>query len=131
MKKTYLFYFASLVSALCFSQTQFEMNGEAYNNYKKADKELNNIYQKILTEYQTDTAFIKNLRISQRIWITFRDAELKMKYPDREQGYYGSVQPMCESDYLAQLTSDRVKTLKIWTEGIEEGDVCVGSVKIK
>ena len=119
------------ISLTGFSQTQGDMNKEANESYKKADKELNDIYKTILSDYKLDTAFIKNLKASQRIWITFRDAELKVKYPETESGYYGSVYPMCVSIYLEKLTRERIKTLKEWIDGIEEGDVCKGSVKMK
>ena len=114
-----------------FSQSQGDLNQEANDKYKKADLELNTIYRKILLVYKEDTGFINNLKASQRIWITFRDAELKVKYPNSDSRYYGSVFPMCASIYLEQLTRDRINTLKIWIEGIEEGDVCIGSVHIK
>jgi uncharacterized protein YecT (DUF1311 family) len=112
-----------------FGQTQLEMNQEENNKYLKADKELNIVYNKILKEYETDIEFIKNFKNAQRMWIQFRDAEMKSKYPDREQGYYGSIHPMCWSIYLTELTEERTKKLKIWLTGIEEGDACSGSVK--
>jgi uncharacterized protein YecT (DUF1311 family) len=118
-----------LVSISAFSQTQAEMNEEAFATYKKADKELNSVYKKILVEYKSDTAFIRNLKISQRIWVTFRDAELNMKYPDREPYYYGSILPLCMANFLEKLTLDRIKTLKVWLVGVPDGDVCSGSVK--
>jgi uncharacterized protein YecT (DUF1311 family) len=114
-----------------FGQTQYELNQAEYKKCKEADKELNIVYQKILKEYKEDTTFIKNLKASQTIWIQFRDAEMKMKYPERGPGYYGSIQPLCQASYIAALTESRVKTLKIWLEGIEEGDGCAGSVKTK
>ncbi len=126
-----------LIVLICFfhltgySQTQTDLNKEAKESYKKADKELNDIYKSIINDYKSDTIFIKNLKASQRIWITFRDAELKVKYPDKYPGYYGSVYPMCVSIYLEKLTQDRIKTLKEWMDGIEEGDACTGSVKSK
>ncbi|WP_367271484.1 lysozyme inhibitor LprI family protein [Nonlabens sp.] len=46
------------------------------------------------------------------MWITFRDAELKVMYPETEPRYYGSIHPMCVSIYLEKLTQDRIKTLK-------------------
>jgi len=119
------------ICATGFAQTQAEMNLEAGNAYKKADKELNEVYKKILQEYKSDSVFIKNLKASQRIWVSFRDAELKMKYPDREDGYYGTIHPLCILNYLEQLTKDRIKTLKVWLDGLEEGEVCGGSVKVK
>jgi hypothetical protein len=51
-----------------------------------------------------------------------------MKYTDNRS--YGSVQPMCWSIYLTGLTEERIKTLKIWSERIEKGDVCSGSEKL-
>ena len=116
---------------ICNAQTQLEMNTNANAKYQEADKKLNTMYQEILKEYVSDTTFIKNLKIAQRIWIQFRDAEMKMKYPDRPAGGYGSVQPMCWAEYLTQLTEERITTLKEWIDGIEEGDVCSGSVKRK
>ena len=113
-----------------FSQTQAELNMMQYESYKKTDKKLNEVYQAILKEYKSDTEFIKNLRASQRIWITFRDAEVKVKYPDREAGYYGSIHPLCVSLYLEELTLDRVSTLTQWIKGAEEGDGCSGSIKV-
>jgi uncharacterized protein YecT (DUF1311 family) len=112
-----------------FSQTQAELNTMQYDSYKKTDKKLNEVYQAILKEYKSDTEFIKNLRASQRIWITFRDAEVKVKFPDREDGYYGSIHPLCVSLYLQDLTQDRISTLNLWLKGSEEGDGCSGSIK--
>ncbi|WP_395075763.1 lysozyme inhibitor LprI family protein [Flavobacterium sp.] len=131
MKKIILTIVISLISIYSFSQTQYDMNQEENDKFKLADKELNSTYQKILKEYKTYTAFLKNLKISQNIWIKFRDAEMKTKYPDRGAGYYGSVQPMCWSIHLTQLTNERTNDLKIWLTGIEEGSVCSGSVNIK
>ena len=121
----------SCISLTGFTQTQGEMNKKASESYENADKELNDIYKTILSDNKLDTAFIKNLKASQRIWITFRDAELKVKYPETKSGYYGSVYPMCVSIYLEEITRERIRTLKEWIDGIEEGDVCKGSLKIK
>jgi len=122
------------MNCLCtnlFCQTQAELNEESGKKYLKVDKELNDIYRNILKDYKDDTTFIKNLQISQRIWIQFRDAELKMKYPERELGVYGSIQILCESMYLTDLTQSRINSLKTWIVGVEEGDACSGSIKRK
>ncbi len=111
--------------------SQIDLNHIEEEDFRQADAELNLVYQQILNDYKSDTIFIQNLKKAQRIWISFRDAELKMKYPDREPYYYGSLHSMCISSYLTKLTRERIKTLKVWIEGIEEGDVCIGSVKRK
>jgi len=114
-----------------FSQTQLEMNEAEHKKFLKADKELNQVYQQILTEYKSDTTFISNLKASQRLWVQFRDAEMKMMYPDREPGYYGSIQPMCWAMYKTELTKERIKKLRTWLAGQEEGDSCSPSIKVK
>lgn len=110
------------------AQSQTSMNMRAGSGYEKTDKELNTVYQKILKEYAAQPLFIKKLKVAQRLWVQLRDAELAAKYPDRS---YGSAQPMCESIYLESLTRERIKFLRVWLTGIEEGDVCSGSVKNK
>lgn len=129
MKKFLLLVFGMLCLTVN-AQTQLDLNDEANASYQKADKELNTVYQRILTEYKSDTEFIKNLRASQRNWIKFRDSELLMKYPEREFRYYGSMHSTCVSNYLEELTIARVNTLKQWLDGAEEGDPCSGSIEI-
>ena len=34
---------------------------------------------------------------------------------------------MCQSGEYEQLTRDRIRQLKVWIDGVEEGDVCAGS----
>ena len=112
-------------------QTQGDLNDQTTTGFQEADEELNSVYRQILEDYAEDDVFIASLKEAQRCWIAFRDAQLKMKFPDREPGYYGSVLPMCEAAYLAELTQDRIKALKVWVDGVVEGDVCAGTVKVK
>jgi uncharacterized protein YecT (DUF1311 family) len=129
MKSIIVFGFALFIAKMSFAQTQYEMNTKAQDNFLKADKELNSVFKRIIAEYKEDTLFIKNLKTAQKVWMQFRDAELKMKFPDTNE--YGSVFPMCWSIYKEQLTRDRIKTLNEWLTGDPEGDVCSGSTKIK
>ena len=118
-------------ASFCFGQSQLDLNDSAASNYEKADKELDAVYHQILKEYRSDTAFIRNLKNAQRLWVLFRDAEMNAIFPELPDSYYGSVQPMCWSMELTSLTQERTQKLKVWIDGIEEGDVCSGSVKMK
>jgi uncharacterized protein YecT (DUF1311 family) len=130
--KITLFALSLLVAAqMAQSQTQGEMNAQTEAEWRAADKQLNSIYQQIIAENADDDVFLASLKEAQRSWIAFRDAQLKMKYPDREPGYYGSVLPSCEMMYLTELTQDRIKALQVWIDGVEEGNICSGTVKIK
>jgi uncharacterized protein YecT (DUF1311 family) len=117
---------------ITFGQTQSEMNQEAFAYYKEKDSELNLVYNKILKEYGNEKDFIINLKKAQNLWIQFRDAELAMRFPKEDKLlHYGSVYPMCKSYILAEMTEQRTNKLKIWLVAIEEGEVCLGSIKMK
>jgi uncharacterized protein YecT (DUF1311 family) len=132
MKKAFLLISTLLSFVVAFSQTQYELNFAALDEFKKSDSELNAIYKTILNNNKEDTLFIKNLKSAQSLWIQFRDADMKMKYPEYpDDGVYGSSSPMCWNLYKAQLTMDRIKTLKEWITGVEEGDICKGSTPSK
>jgi uncharacterized protein YecT (DUF1311 family) len=103
------------------------MTSKADLEYKKSDNELNRVYKQILSEYKPDSLFIENLKKSQRIWIDFRDAELEMKFPKNDNSV--SAKPMCKTLYLAELTNQRIETLKKWLISETEGDVCNGSIR--
>ena len=119
----------------CFdkAQTQADLNSCAGDEYAAADAELNRVYKQILEKYKDEPKFIAKLRAAQRAWLTYRDAELDAKFPhaDEKSAYYGSIFPMCDSQYKAGLTRERVAKLREWLDGVEEGDACSGSVMIK
>ena len=120
---------STLVARPAMAQSQTEMNQQATSKFKKQDKELNKVYKQILNEYSADTVFIKTLKYSQKIWIRFRDAEVKMRYPEID--YAGTATLMCQAQLMEEITKARIKTLKVWLTGIIEGDVCSGTVKVK
>lgn len=113
------------------AQTQGDMNKDAAASFRAADDAMNTTYRKVLQEYAGDEAFIARAKEAQRCWLAFRDAQLKMKYPEREPRHEGSIQPMCEANYLAELTRERNTALQAWVGGTQEGDLCAGSVRIK
>lgn len=116
------------------AQSQREMNQAAGSKFATADAELNRVYKEILRLYKDKPAFIEKLRVAQRAWIKFRDAELEALYPvgpdESAQYLYGSVFPMCWAVNKESLTRARTSTLRQWLKGTEEGDVCSGSVKL-
>lgn len=114
------------------AQTQYDLNYCADTAFNQADKELNNIYKKILSEYADDPKFIEKLKASQRAWLKFRDSEMEALFPHSDEDrYYGSVYPMCNSTWLETLTRERISQLKKWVDKAKEGDVCSGSIKVK
>ena len=112
------------------AQTQSESNEDACVTLKQADALLNKSFNQVLSEYKKNVPFIRKLRIAQRAWIAYRDAQLEALYPSpNKRVEYGSVYPMCRCSALATLTTQRAEELKKWIDGAEEGDVCSGSIK--
>ena len=106
--------------------------GIAAEDFPAADKELNQVYQEVLRLYADDQAFVKKFRTAQQAWLKFRDAHLEALFPASDKGSeYGSVYPMCSGNVLAELTKARTAQLRAWVAGVEEGEVCAGSIKKK
>lgn len=121
--------FFSAIEGSC--QTQSDLTNSNINAFNLSDHYLNVIYKKILNDYKSNLLFINNLKIAQRLWIQFRDADVKAKYPNIDSKNGGSVIRVCYYSYLKTLTDERIAQLKIWIDGIPEGDACAGSVNHK
>ena len=130
MKKVLFTLLISLVSfSIANAQTQMEMNEVAFKSYKKTDVELGRVYQKILLKYAKNIEFISALRSSERLWIQFRDAEVKMMYPAAaSRNEYGSMYPLCLYSYLESLTRSRITQLSLWLKVPADGEGCGGSI---
>ncbi len=115
MKKIFFLLVLSFSITTLFAQSQSEMNMDASNSYKKVDDQLGVVYQVILKKYAKNVKFINALRASERLWIQFRDAEVKMLYPsDNPRMSYGSMYSMLYYGRLEELTKARIKQLQIW-----------------
>lgn len=109
-------------------QTQADMNKQAYQEFKKADDELNRVYSQILNKYKNDKIFISKLQKAELAWIKYRDAEIEAIYPEEDKMLnYGTSYPVCVNLALLEMTKYRTKELKLWLKGIQEGEVCAGS----
>jgi uncharacterized protein YecT (DUF1311 family) len=113
------------------AQSQAEINASACDAVKKADAELNAVYTAILKKNAEDKRFLDKLKAAQRAWIAFRDAEMGARYPAQDKSEYGSAFNLCWCNALADLTRRRTADLKLWRDGIPEGDVCVGSYPVR
>jgi uncharacterized protein YecT (DUF1311 family) len=102
--------------------TQLELNVCAYDEFLAADKELNDVYQSLIKKEAGDKAFISKLRLAQKAWLAFRDAELEARFACADANVkvcWGSMEPMLFSYRKAELTRERTQHLQqILKEGI-------------
>lgn len=112
---------------------QLELNACSAGDFAKADQELNKVWKAIQTKYKDQPVFLEKLKVSQKLWLQFRDAEVEANYPvgknENPSAQYGSVYPMCVGTVKARLTQQRTEQLKAWLDGAQEGDACSGSIK--
>lgn len=119
----------SLEPSNSVSQTDLNLSSEAIFIITK--NKLDSIITIIQKEYDNDSTLIINLSNSQKEWLEYRDAQLLMKFPMNDPIREGSVFNTCYFDYINELTKERIDILNDWIEGVKEGEVCGGSIKIK
>lgn len=122
-----LFLFAATVAPA----SQVEENENAAQELKATEEKLAAVLQQVRETYKGDTKFLRALEKSQVAWANYRDAQLNLVFPNRDERLgYGTVFPMCWSVWKAKLITSRIDELKQWIHGIAEGDVCGGSIRV-
>ena len=94
---------------------QLELNACARDNFTKADDELNRTYQALIKKEADDKLFISKLRLAQKTWIAFRDADLEARFACAKENVrvcWGSMYPMSFLSRKAELTRARAKQLQ-------------------
>lgn len=99
------------------AQTQGELNECAAIDYKKADKDLNSIYQQALKITTGEQQSL--LKSAQRKWVIYRDADCKFQ---TQKTIDVSVYQMNVGICLKNKTEQRTKELKDMLK-CPEGDV--------
>jgi uncharacterized protein YecT (DUF1311 family) len=80
--------------------------------YKNADWKLNEVYQQVLAKNKSNDVFIKKLWNAERLWIKYRDAQLKEKYPQVKPASDKSMFTKPQLIYLVILTEKRTMELQ-------------------
>ena len=98
---------------------QQEMNRCADEDFRRADAELNQVYQRAIgaareadAELEPDDPRPKyepTLRAAQRAWVAFRDAQCDWEGMQEARG--GSMEPMVVSGCMEQMTRARSQQL--------------------
>ena len=84
------------------------MTAQAWADFDKADKELNEVYQKILKTLDDDITK-KKFVDAQKAWIKFRDAQGAF---DSDEMRGGSGEPMLLAGSETETTKARIAELK-------------------
>ena len=113
------------LAACAGDQTQAKIDAQVCDKMKAAQYKLDKLYVNIIEKYAKDAVFIKNLEASQDAWVKYRDAEIKLIYPNEYLRTYGSVVRTCGCVEGDRLAEDRIKELEQWANGSK--DICAGT----
>ena len=94
------------------------MNICAYQSYKKADDQLNRLYQTKMAALHENSSK-QRLKDAQKAWIAFRDASCVYEIGPREES--GSIWPLLQNGCLEAFTTRRVSELKTYVACTEDG----------
>lgn len=110
---------STAIAGNCNDQsTQSDLNICADQDFKAADKTLNDVYRTIVKRLSQDPEGKTRLTASQKAWIAFRDAECDFQSGDSIQG---SIHPMLVLICRTGLTKARTEELKVYLN-CDEGD---------
>ncbi|QPK61844.1 DUF1311 domain-containing protein [Methylomonas sp. LL1] len=94
---------------------QLELNACASDDFAKADQELNQTYQALIKKEADAPLFISKLRLAQKAWLSFRDADLEARFACAEEDVricWGSMYPLLLLSSKAELTRERTRQLQ-------------------
>jgi uncharacterized protein YecT (DUF1311 family) len=94
---------------------QLELTACAHDDFIKADNELNKTYQALIKKEKDDSLFVSKLRLAQKAWLTFRDADLEAQFACAEENpkiCWGSMYAMSLLSRKAELTRERTRHLQ-------------------
>jgi len=109
--------------------SQAEINMSAEESITQTRKKLDSVFNAILVEYKDNLSFIKNLNHSQNLWTDYMEAQMLVRFPEDDSIRDGSIFNLCWYSYREELLNERINSLQVWLTGIDEHDVCSGSVK--
>jgi uncharacterized protein YecT (DUF1311 family) len=89
------------------AQTQSELNADARSDFAAAEKQLTQVYQKLLETL--DPSGRQKLSDSQKTWIEYREAQAALE-ADQVRG--GSAAPTIMNATRAELTRERIRRLE-------------------
>ncbi len=105
-----------------------EMITTAYADHAQAVEAMEALVARVHVLYAEDAVFLQAFDRSQQAWERYRDAQLEALYPG-DPSQWGSIRGFCVSQAALQMMQARIAQIGLWVTGVEEGEVCAGSIR--
>ena len=106
----------------CNSSEEYRTNCQELD---AADLEMISVHKEIMTKYKSEERFLKRLQDAQVYWTQYKDRHIRSLYPLDKKYYevnYGNTYNQCKCKEATRLTQLRVKELRVWHEGSDQGE---------
>ena len=111
-------------------------NSQDYKlEYQKAQVKLESLNKELHSIYKKNPAFLRALDENIKAWNWYKQTQFDLQFPNADtaanpKATYGSIYPTCANHILLDLTNKRIESLQPWLKGVNEGELCAGSIKI-
>lgn len=107
-------------------QKEMSQNGMdrcASEEYSRADRDLNTVYQRLLAKVRLVQGAAEKTKHMEQAWIAYRDGYIEAMYPSEDkQAAYGTIYPMNVDLALARLTRMHAKDLENLIDEFDGGE---------
>ena len=112
----FVFLSFSALTSEGWAQTQWEMNDLACADLEKADKKLNAIYKRLISQNGDNPQARSDLKKAQQAWLKFVEFHMKTVFPlkdgENPRVLYGSIYPYEFATEKTFLFTQRIKQLE-------------------
>jgi uncharacterized protein YecT (DUF1311 family) len=117
--------------AMAASAPQIDQSRNSCSDYLKVKKGLEDMVKNIQDEYAKYPLFLKKFQKAQDEWVSYRDAQLEMLYPELDKTQYGGFYPTCRCNWLVEFTNERVDFLVKFISNTNDVEACGGAANSK
>jgi uncharacterized protein YecT (DUF1311 family) len=113
------------------SGPQVDQSRNSCSDYLKAKKGLEDMVKSIQDEYAKYPLFLKKFQKAQDEWVSYREAQLEMLYPEADKTEYGGFYPTCRCNKLVEFTNERLDFLVKFIANTSDVEACGGAANSK
>jgi uncharacterized protein YecT (DUF1311 family) len=130
-----LLFLFCITTSICLAQEtttpQIDQSRNSCSDYLKSKKGMEDMVKNIQEEYGKYPLFLKKFQKAQDEWVSYREAQLEMLFPEADKAQYGSFYPTCRCNWLVEFTNERMDFLVKFVANTYDVESCGGSVNSK
>jgi uncharacterized protein YecT (DUF1311 family) len=135
MRSTFTLLFVLFIGAtMSFAQalpSQVDQSRNSCSDYLKVKKGMDDMVKSIEEEYAKYPKFLVKFKKAQELWVSYRDAQVEMIFPEADKAQYGAFYPTCRCNWLVEFTNDRLDFLVKFVSNTYDVEPCGGAVNSK